>query len=123
MCSQRKVCGVVLEQMAIPYTWGLAFKKQTLMGPTLMKTFDQLLSAGIPQHKREDSMEVLRETEPPEFLSINDISFAFIAASIAYGIASLIFLLEISHHVLRIFVKDLAGLFCLVMILVKRIFI
>lgn len=54
----------------------------------------------------------MNEKKPPEFLSINDISFAFIAASISYGIATFIFFVEKSYHVLRIFIKDLVGLFC-----------
>lgn len=96
-----------------------------MLGPILSKIFDHLLSAGIPQHKRKQedhSMEILREAEPPEFLSINDISFAFIAASIAYSTASVIFLLEIFYPVLKMFVKDLVGLFCLVMMITRRIY-
>lgn len=94
------------------------------MGPTLSKTFDYLLSAGIPQYKRklQDSIEVLRETEPPEFLSINDINFAFIAASISYGIAIVVFLLEVSYPILKIFVKELVGLISFVMMLTNRVF-
>lgn len=123
-CSELKVCGVILEQTALPFTWGLAFNKQTLMGPILSKTFDWLLSAGIPQAKRKqlDTFDILRELEPPKFLSINDINFAFIAASVAYGIASVVFLLEISYPILKIFVKDFVGLFYFVIILTRRLF-